>query len=47
MRATRCALVAHRYTGLALAVEPRTTAGFYFISVSLWNDLADPVFDGM
>ena len=47
MRVTRCALAAHRYTGLALAAEPRTTAVFYFISVSLWNDLADPVFDGM
>ena len=30
---------------LLLAAEPRTTAGLSF--PSLWNDLADPVFDGV
>ena len=31
-----------------LAAEPRSTAGLLFpLSVSLWNDLADPVFDGV
>ena len=31
-----------------LAAEPRSTAGPFFpLSVSLWNDLASPVFDGV
>ena len=30
-----------------LAAESRSTAGLLFPSVSLWNDLADPVFDGV
>ena len=31
-----------------LAAEPRSTAGLLFtLSVSLWNDLANPVFDGV
>ena len=30
-----------------LDAEPRSTAGFVFLSVSLSNDLADPVFDGV
>ena len=47
-RVTRCALVAHRYT----YAQPRCRTLQYsrtFIpcSVSLWNDLANPVFDGV
>ena len=30
-----------------LAAEPRSTAGLLFPSVSLWNGLDDPVFDGV
>ena len=30
-----------------LAAEPRSTAVLLFPSESLWNDLADPVFDGV
>ena len=46
--ATRGALVAHRYT----YAPPRCRTSqyrmtFVLFSVSLWNDLADPVFDGM
>ena len=44
---TRGALVAHRYT----YVPPRSRTSQYrrtfVLSVSLWNDLADPVFDGV
>ena len=29
------------------AAEPRSTAGLIHLSVSLWNDLVDPVFDGV
>ena len=48
MKVTRSALVAHRHT----YVPPRCRTTQYrrtFIpfSVSLWNDLADPVFDGV
>ena len=32
---------------LFLAKEPRSTAGPLFNSVSLWNDLASPVFYGV
>ena len=47
-RVTRGALVAHRYT----YAPPRCRTFQYsrtFITflVSLWNDLADPVFDGV
>ena len=47
-RVTRGALVAHRYA----YAPPRCRTSQYrrsFIplSVSLWNDLADPVFDGV
>ena len=47
-RVTRGALVAHRYT----YPPPRCRASqyrrnFVHLSVSLWNDLADPVFDGV
>ena len=45
---TRDALVAHRYT----FAQPRCRTSQYIrtfipLSVSLWNDLADPVFDGV
>ena len=48
VRVTRGALVAHRYT----YAPPRCRTSQYgrtFIpfSVSLWNDLANPVFDGV
>ena len=47
-RVTRGALVAHRYTDAA----PRCgtlqySRTFILFSVSLWNDLANPVFDGV
>ena len=41
----RCA---HQYTYMRLlAAEPRSTAGLIPLSVSLWNHLAYPVFDGV
>ena len=48
VRVTRGALVAHRYT----FAPPRCRTSQYSrifvpLSVSLWNDLADPVFDGV
>ena len=48
VRVTRGALVAHRYT----YAPPRCRTSqycrtFVLISVSLWNDLADPMFDGV
>ena len=48
VRVTRGALVAHRYT----YVPPRCrilqySNTFIPFSVSLWNDLANPVFDGV
>ena len=48
VRVTRGALVAHRYT-----YDPARgrTSNYLWtcvpFSVSLWNDLADPVFDGV
>ena len=47
-RVTRSALVAHRYN----YAPPRCRTSQYrrtsiFFSVSHWNDLADPVFDGV
>ena len=47
VRVTRAALVAHRYT----YAPPRCrtlqySRTFIPLSVSLWNDLANPVFDG-
>ena len=30
-----------------LTAEPRSTVGFVPLSASLWNDLADPVCDGV
>ena len=48
VRVTRGSLVAQRYT-YHLAAEPRSTAGLSFpLSFwFLWNDLADPIFDGV
>ena len=48
VRVTRGALVAHRYT----YVPPRCRTSRYRrtfvpLSVFLWNDLADPIFDGV
>ena len=48
VRVTRGTLIAHRYT----FVPPRCRTSqyrrtFIFLSVSLWNDLVDPVFDGV
>ena len=45
---TRCALISHRYT----FAPPRCRTWqnrrtFILLSVSLWNDLVDPVFDGV
>ena len=47
-RVTRCAVIAHRYT----YAHPRCRTSqfrmtFIPLSVSLWNDLGDPVFDGV
>ena len=50
VRVTRGALVAHRYTYTVYASSlqnPAVSNNFFFASVSLWNDLADPVFDGV
>ena len=48
VRGTRGARVAYRYT---YAPPRRVTSQFRWtlilLSVSLWNDLADPVFDGV
>ena len=47
-RVTRGAVIAHRYTYAPNRCRtlqyPRT---FIHLSVSLWNDLSDPVFDGV
>ena len=47
VRVRRCSLVAYRYT----YAPPRCiTSQFrrtFIVSVSVWNDLADPVFDGV
>ena len=48
MRVTRGALVAHRYTYEPLRCRTsQYCRTFIPLSVSLWNDLADPVFDGV
>ena len=48
VRVTRGALVAHQHTYASprciTSQYPRT---FFPLSVSLWNDLANPVFDGV
>ena len=48
VRVKRGALVAYRYIYMSLLAADRTT-GLLFPSqyISLWNDLADPVDDGM
>ena len=48
VRVTRGAVIAHRFT----YATPRSRASqycrtFIHFSVSLWNDLSDPVFDGV
>ena len=43
VRVTRGALVAHRYTH----APPRNTADFYSSLSVPWNNLANPVFDGV
>ena len=48
VRITRGAVIAHRYTYVPPSC--RTTQyrrTFIPLSVSLWNDLSDPVFDGV
>ena len=48
VRVTRGALVAHRYTYAphrCITSQDRRT--FIPFSVSLWNDLAEPIFDGV
>ena len=48
VRVTRGALVTHRYTYAPPRCRTSHYSKTYFIlSVSLWNDLANPVFDGM
>ena len=45
---TRGALVAHRYTYAPPCCRTSQYSRTYFpLSVSLWNDLANPVFDGV
>ena len=48
VRVTRGALVAHRYTYAAPRCRTLPySMTFIPFSVSLWNDLANPVFDGV
>ena len=48
VRVTRGALVAHRYTyALPRCRTSHYSRTFIPFSVSLWNDLANPVFDGV
>ena len=47
VRVTRGAVIAHRYTYEHPRCRASRTAGLIRLSVSLWNDLADPVFDGV
>ena len=47
-RVTRGALVAHRYTYAPSRCRTlQYSRTFILFSVSLWNDLANPVFDGV
>ena len=47
VRVTRGALIAHRYTYAPLRCRTsQYRRTFIPLSVSLWNDLVDPVFDG-
>ena len=48
VRVTRGALVAHRYTYAPPCCRTlQYSRIFILFSVSLWNDLANPVFDGV
>ena len=48
VRVTRGALVAHRYTYAPHRCRTlQYSSTFILSSVSLWNDLANPVFDGV
>ena len=48
VRVTRGALVAHRFTyALPRCRTSQYHRTFILLSVSVWNDLANPVFDGV
>ena len=48
VRVTRGAVIAHRYTyAPARCRTSHYRRIFIFLLVSLWNDLGDPVFDGV
>ena len=48
VRLTRGALIAHRYTfAPPRCITSQYRRAFIPLSVSLWNDLVDPVFDGV
>ena len=47
VQVTRGALVAHRFTALPICKTSQNHRTFISLSVSLWNDLANPVFDGV
>ena len=48
VRVTRGAMVAHRYTNAPPRCRTlQCSKTFIIFSVSLWNDLADQVFDGV
>ena len=48
VRVTRGTLIAHRYTYAAPSCRTsQYRMTFILLSVSLWNDLVDPVFDGV
>ena len=48
VRVTRGALVAHRYIYAPPSVHlSQYSMTFIPLSVSLWNDLANPIFDGV
>ena len=46
-RVTRGALVAHRHSFAPPHCRTQYLRTFVLLSVSLWNDLVDPVFDGV
>ena len=47
VRVTRGALVAHRHSFVPPSCRTQYRRTFVPLSVSLWNDLNDPVFDGV
>ena len=48
VRFSRGAVIAHRYTyALPRCITSQYRRTFILFSVSLWNDLGDPVFDGV